>query len=80
MWNGLFTLLFKSLFERIVGSDGASKLFCTLIYGLYMGINLDYGVILWAQLIQSTVSTSHHSKISCAWFGSVIIRRAINHF
>lgn len=38
MWNGLFTLLFKSFFERVTGSYNASKLFYTLIYGLYHGI------------------------------------------
>lgn len=35
MWSGLFTLLFKSLYERVTRSDSANKLFCTLIYGLY---------------------------------------------
>ncbi|CAI9283107.1 unnamed protein product [Lactuca saligna] len=38
MWNGLFTLLFKSLSERVVGFDSASKLFYTIIIGLYNGI------------------------------------------
>ena len=33
-WNGLFTLLFKSLLERVAGSDGAIKAFMTLLYGL----------------------------------------------
>jgi len=34
VWNGLFTLLFKSFSERVAGSDSASKLFYTLMYGL----------------------------------------------
>ncbi|CAI9275224.1 unnamed protein product [Lactuca saligna] len=78
MWNILFTLLFKSFSERVTGSDSASKLFCTIIYILYHGINLDYGSILWQQLVQSTLSITRHSKISCAWLWSVIIQRAIN--
>ena len=46
-WNGLFTLLFKVLSERSDGSDGASKSFMTVLYGLYNGLNLDYGSIIW---------------------------------
>ena len=46
-WNGLFTLLFKGLSERVAGSDGASKIFMTHLYGLYAGINMDYGFVLW---------------------------------
>lgn len=30
-WNGLFTLLFKGFVERVVGSDGASKSFMTIL-------------------------------------------------
>lgn len=77
MWNGLFTFLLKSLSKRVGGSDSTSKLFCTLIYGLYTGVNLDYGSILWDQLIQSTVSTSRHSEISYARFLSIIVKGAI---
>ena len=47
MWNGLFTMLFKSFSERVAGSNSASKLFNTINYGLYHGINFHYGVILW---------------------------------
>ena len=50
-WNGLFTLLFKGLSERSAGSDGASKAFMTMLYGLYSGLNLDYGPIIWQQLV-----------------------------
>lgn len=46
MRNELFTLLFKSFSKRVTGSNSANKLFCTIIYGLYTGINLDYGSIL----------------------------------
>ncbi|CAI9264261.1 unnamed protein product [Lactuca saligna] len=61
----------------VTGSDSASKFFCTFIYGLYHGIKLDYGSILWVQLVQSTLSTTRHSKISCARFWSIIVHRAI---
>lgn len=77
LWNGLFTLLFNNFSERVTGSDSASKLFCTIIYGLYIGINLDYGSILWAQLIKSTLSSTRHSDISSARLWSIIIKRAI---
>ena len=50
-WNGLFTLLFKRFSEQVVGSNGANKGFMTILYGLYHGINLDCGSILWAQLV-----------------------------
>nr|KAJ0213192.1 hypothetical protein LSAT_V11C400185240 [Lactuca sativa] len=71
-WDGLFTLLFKGLFERSAGSDGASKSFMTLLYGLYTGINLDYGMVLWLQLVQSLSSASHHTEVSCARFWTII--------
>ena len=48
-WNGLFTVLFKAFSERVTNSDCANKMFMTLMYGLYYGINLDYGTVLWAQ-------------------------------
>ncbi|KAL7586433.1 hypothetical protein Lser_V15G39470 [Lactuca serriola] len=50
-WNGMFTVLFKGLSERSVGSDGASHLFLSIMYGIYNGINMDYGFVLW-QLIR----------------------------
>lgn len=80
MWNGLFTLLFKSFSERVAGSDNASKLFYTLIYGLFHGFNLDYGAILWTQLIQSTFTTTQHAEISYARFWSIVVNRALSHF
>lgn len=76
-WNALFTILFKSFSERSTGSDCASKLFTTLIYGLYTRMNIDYGAVLWAQVFQSTISTSPHTDISCGRFWSLIVRRAI---
>lgn len=80
IWNGLFTLLFKGLSKRVNGSNSASLLFYTIIYGLYQGVNLDFGSILWTQLIQSTVSSTRHTKISCAHFWSVIVKRFLDHY
>ena len=77
-WNGLLTLLIKSLAERSGGSDGTSKGFLTLLYGLYNGINLDYGTIIWSQVVQSLNTSTRHSKISCGRFWMLITRRAIN--
>lgn len=61
MWNVLFTNLFKSLSERVSGSDSASNIFYTLIYGLYHGINLDFGYVIWSQFVQSTSSSTRHT-------------------
>lgn len=80
MWNELFTLLFKSFSKRVAGLDNASKLFCTIIYGLYHGTNMDYGSILWTQPIQSTASSSSNSRISCTRFWSIVVKRALVHF
>ncbi|CAH1431384.1 unnamed protein product [Lactuca virosa] len=79
-WNGLFTLLFKGLSERVAGSDGASKAFMTLLYGLYYGINMDYGSILWTQLVQSLTSSSRYSEISCGRFWTLVTQWAMEKF
>lgn len=78
MWNGLFTLLFKCFSERVTGSDCASKLFMTIMYGIYLGVNLDYGSMLWAQFVQNTLSNTRHDEISCARFWTLIVQRAID--
>lgn len=39
MWNGLFTLLFKSFSEWVTGSNCARKFFMTMMYGIYSDIN-----------------------------------------
>ena len=48
VWIRLFTLIFKSFSERVIGSDYASKMFMTIMYGVCSGVNLDYGIVLWA--------------------------------
>ncbi|KAL7597529.1 hypothetical protein Lser_V15G21757 [Lactuca serriola] len=73
-WNGMFTVLFKGLSERSVGSDGSSRLFLSIMYGVYNGINMDYGSVLWQQLIQSLSSTSRHSEISYARFWTLVTK------
>ncbi|CAI9284266.1 unnamed protein product [Lactuca saligna] len=78
MWNGLFTLIFKSFLEKVMGLDSASKLFLTILYGIYFGINLDYESVLSAQLVQSTIYVTWHSEISCACFWSIIVQRALD--
>lgn len=77
-WNGLLTLLIKGLAERSAGSDGTSKGFLTILYGLYNGINLDYGSIIWFQVLQSLNTSTRQSKISCGRFWTLITRRAID--
>ncbi|KAL7605541.1 hypothetical protein Lser_V15G20563 [Lactuca serriola] len=79
-WNGLFTLLFKAFAERVAWSDGASKALMTLLYGIYHDINLDYGSILWSQLVQSLNFSSRHSEISCSRFWTLITHRSIEKF
>ncbi|XP_052622678.1 uncharacterized protein LOC128127967 [Lactuca sativa] len=66
------------LSERSAGSDGASKAFMTVLYGLYNGLNLDYGTIIWQQLVQSLVSSSKHSEISCGRFWTIITKWAMD--
>ncbi|XP_023736973.1 uncharacterized protein LOC111884909 [Lactuca sativa] len=50
----------------------------TVLYGLYNGLNLDYGSIIWQQLVQSLVSSSRHSEISCGRFWSLITNWAMD--
>ncbi|KAL7603874.1 hypothetical protein Lser_V15G20006 [Lactuca serriola] len=73
-WNGMFTVLFNGLSERSDGSDGSSRLFLSIMYGIYNGINMDYGSVLWQQLIQSLSSTSRHLEISYARFWTLVTK------
>lgn len=77
-WNRLFTLLFKAFSEWVTGLDCASKLFMAIIYGIYTWLNIDFGVVLWGHVIQSTHSTAHHREISFACFWTVTVQRAID--
>ena len=79
-WNGMFTVLFKGLSERSSGSDGSSRLFLSILYGVYNGINVDYGFVLWQQLIQSLSSSSRHSEVSYARFWTLITKWAMDKF
>ena len=45
-WNGMFTVLFKGLSKRSSGSDGSSRLFLSILYGVYNDVNVDYGLVL----------------------------------
>ena len=73
-WNGMFTVLFKGLSERSSGSDCSSRLFLSILYGIYNGINVDYEFVLWQQLIQSLSSSSRHSEVSYARFWTLITK------
>lgn len=61
-----------------MGSDSANKLFLTILYEIYFGINLDYGSIMSAQIVQSTLSSIRHIEILCARFWCIIVQRAID--
>lgn len=37
IWNAPFTIMFKCFSKRVTGSDSASLIFHTLLYGLYYG-------------------------------------------
>lgn len=80
VWNGLFTILLKSLSDRVSGSDNASKLFYTLIYGLYTRTNVDFHTVIWNQFAYSFNSTTRHMEISCARFWSIVVKRALLHY
>ena len=77
-WNGLLTLLIKGLAERCGGSNTTSKGFLTILYGLYNGINLDYGTIIWSQVVQSLNTTTRHLEISCGRFWTLITKKAMD--
>ncbi|KAL7611656.1 hypothetical protein Lser_V15G06890 [Lactuca serriola] len=79
-WNGMFTVLFKGLSERSSGSDGVSRLFLSIMYAVYNGVNLDFGLVLWQQLIQSLSSSSRHSEVSLARFWILITKWAMDKF
>lgn len=68
VWNALFSILFKCFFEQNIGSDSASKLFHTLMYGLYTDEKIDLGHILWAQFVQIPNSSMKDTDISCVLF------------
>lgn len=76
-WNGLLTILHKGLAERVVGSDGSNKCFMTILYGLYNRINLDYGSLIWSQMVQILNSSTKYSEISCGRFWTIVTNRAI---
>lgn len=79
-WNGIFSFLFNGLAERVVGSDGASKGFMTILYGLYHGLNLNYQSLIWNQPVQSLNSSSKHSYISYGRFWTLVTHRPMEHF
>lgn len=66
MWNDLFTILFKSLSERVACSDNTSKLVYKLLFELLYGVNLDFSSVIWAQFVQSTNSTTQHTEVLCS--------------
>ena len=76
-WNGLLTLLIKGLAERSARSDGTSKGFLAILYGLYNGLNLDYGLIIWSQVVQSLNTSTRQSEISCGRFWTIITQRLL---
>ncbi|XP_052626744.1 uncharacterized protein LOC128133385 [Lactuca sativa] len=49
-----------------------------MLYGMYNGLNLDYGSIIWQQLVQSLLSSSKHSEVSCGRFWSIITKWAMD--
>lgn len=75
---GSLLVFSKNNSERNTGSGSTSKLFLRILYGLYSGMNLDYGSILWTQLVQSTLSVTRNTEISFFFFWAIIVQRAIN--
>ncbi|CAI9280164.1 unnamed protein product [Lactuca saligna] len=50
------------------------------MYYIFSGINLDYKTVLWAQMVQSNLSTTRHNGISCAHFWTLVVQRAMDRF
>ncbi|XP_023737738.1 uncharacterized protein LOC111885730 [Lactuca sativa] len=50
----------------------------TMLYRLYNGVNLDFGVVIWQQRVQSLYSSSPHSVISCGKYWSIITKWAMD--
>lgn len=80
IWNDLFTIMFKCFSEGSAGSDNASWLFHTLLYGLYSGENVDFGTVLCDQFVQSPSSKTKDTKISCTRFWLIVIKNAMLHY
>lgn len=78
-WNANFTFLFNCFSERAIGSNDMSKLFHTLLYGLFSVDKNGFGYILWTQFVQILVSKSMDTKIYCAWFWLIMVKQALNH-
>lgn len=52
----------------------------SLLYGLYHGVNMDYGTIICSQLVQIISSSSRYSEISCARFWTIITHWVMEKF
>ncbi|CAI9260247.1 unnamed protein product [Lactuca saligna] len=68
-WNRLFTVLLKGLSERSAGSDGAIRLFLSIMYGVYNGINMDYG--FWTIITKWMMDKYHVPIIAGAPMSSI---------
>lgn len=80
IWNDLFTILFKGFSQRITSSDNANKLFHTLLYTLYTNEKIDLCQILQVQFTQIPASSMNDSNTSCAYFWSIVLKNAWDHF
>lgn len=70
----------QDFYKHVASYDGASKLCYTIIYGLYHGLNLDYGSFLCTQIIQSTTSTTCNTENSYVCFWSIVVKIALVDF
>lgn len=55
-------------------------MFYTILFGLYNGVNLDYGSIIRGQFVQSTSSTTRYTEILCARFWSIVVKKVLLHY
>lgn len=74
LWNKLFTLLYKCFSERVTRSDCASKLFMSILYGLYNEINIDFRVVLWLKWYKAHIRPRDTARSLVLDFGQSLFR------
>ena len=78
IWNALFTIMLRCFSKPSTVSNNASRLFHTLLYGIYYVEKVYFGAMLWDQFAQSISSKTKDTEISWARFWSIFVRNAMH--